>query len=419
MRRVLRKRLDAGFGGEVRRGFWKPVGLLLALAMMTAPGLKSQSSGSKQTEIQAHLQKAQQALRTSDFAAAESEFRAIVALDPNNLDARGNVGVMLYFQSQWAAAAEQFRKVLEGQPKNWKVEAFLGMCEERQGHPEEARKLLAGALPYLPAGAFQTQAGLELAQVLYRTGDLDGAVDVVRILLPANPNNPDVLYTTARVYADLANRSRDALLLAAPDSGRTHQLMAEVLINRGETRAAIVQYRRALEVEPQLRGIHYELGEAILQDSRQASALDGAEKEFLSALAENPADAKSEYRLGTVCALRRDFKGAIEHYNRSLEIQPDDAYAHQGLGAALIKTSEPEKAIEQLLAAIRLDPLYSISHYQLSTVYKQLGREADAAHELAEFEKLEDSRKKLDQVYVQTRGEFPESNPTAPDAPKN
>jgi Tfp pilus assembly protein PilF len=149
--------------------------------MMTAPGLKSQSSGSKQTEIQAHLQKAQQALRTSDFAAAESEFRAIVALDPNNLDARGNVGVMLYFQSQWAAAAEQFRKVLEGQPKNWKVEAFLGMCEERQGHPEEARKLLAGALPYLPAGAFQTQAGLELAQVLYRTGDLDGAVDVVRI----------------------------------------------------------------------------------------------------------------------------------------------------------------------------------------------------------------------------------------------
>jgi tetratricopeptide (TPR) repeat protein len=397
----------------------KRIGLLLILAALTAPGLWSQSSVSKQQEIQAHMQRAQQALRSSNFAAAEREFRAVVTLDPNDLDARGNVGVMRFFQSDWTGAAEQFRKVLEMQPKVWKVQALLGMCESRLGQPTEARRWLEEALPHLQGGPFETQAGLELAEILYQTGDLDRAVDVVRTLLPSNSTNVDVLYTAARIYADLANRSRDALALAAPESGRTHQLMAEMLINRGEARAALIQYRKALEIEPKLRGVHYELGEAILQDSREAPALDAAEKEFRAALAENPADANAEYRLGTICTLRRDYKTAIEHYSRALQLQPDNAYAHQALGAAWIKLGEPEKALEHLLAATRLDPLYPTAHYHLGTVYRQLGREADSRRELSAFEKLEESRKRLDQVYVRTRKEFPETDPTGPNAPNN
>lgn len=417
--RSLRHRSD---GGSVTAGCnrcAKWMWLVLTLAVWPMPALWCQSSASKEQEIQAHLQRAQKALGSGDFVGAEGEFGAVVALDPTNLDARGNMGVMRYFQGDWAGAAEHFHMVLEVQPKTWKVQAYLGMCEWRLGRGVEARRHLEVALPHLQEGPFETQAGLELAQIQYQTGDLDGAVDTVRILLPNNPTNVDVLYTAARVYADLANRSRDALLLTAPDSGRTHQLMAEWLINRGETRAAIVQYRKALEVDPKLRGVHYELGEAILQDSRQAPALDAAEKEFRAALAGNPADARAEYRLGTICSLRRNYQAAVDHYTRALAIDPDDAYIHQGLGAAWIKLGEPQKAMEQLLAATRLDPVYSISHYQLSTVYKQLGREADAQREMETFQRLEASRKQIDQVYLQSRGEFPESNPTGPAAPKN
>jgi tetratricopeptide (TPR) repeat protein len=397
----------------------KQIGLLFITAVWALSGLGSQSTVSKQQEIQAHMQRAQQALRSSDFGAAEREFRAVLTLDPNNPDARGNVGVMRFFQSDWAGAAEQFRKVLEMQPKAWKVQAYLGMCEGRMGRPAEARRLLQQALPHLSGGPFETQAGLELTTILYQTGDLEGAADVARTLLASNPTNVDVIYTTARIYADLANRSRDALLLAAPDSARTHQLMAEMSINRGEAHAAIIQYRKALEIDPKLRGVHYELGEAILQDSRQAPALQAAEEEFRAALAENPADANAEYRLGTVCTLRRDYRTAIEHYSRALQLQPDDADVHQALGAALIKVGEPEKAVEQLLAATRLDPLNPTGHYQLGTAYRQLGREADSRRELAAFQKLEESRKQIDQVYVRTRGEFPETDPTGPDAPSN
>jgi len=298
------------------------------------------------------------------------------------------------------------------------VEAYLGMCEVRLGHVAEARRLLETALPQLHGGPFETQAGLELAQLQYQAGDLDAAVDVVRILLPSNSTDVDVLYTTARVYGDLASRSRDALFLAAPESGRSHQLMAELLINRGESRAAIIQYRKALEVEPKLRGVHYELGEAILQDSRQAPALTDAENEFRAALAENPADAHAEYRLGTICSLRRDYKTAIEYYLRALQIQPDNVYAHQELGAAYIKIGEPEKALEQLLTATRLDPFFPPAHYHLGNLYRQMGREADSRRELAAFEKLENSRKQIDQVYYRARQGVPQSDLAGPNEPE-
>jgi len=415
---VLRKQLGAMRPGAKWRPCGKRVALLLAMAAWSASGLWSQSAVSKQQEIQTHMQRAQQAIRSNDLGAAEREFRAVVALDPGNLDARGNVGVMRYFQGDWADAAEQFRKVLEVQPKTWKVQAYLGMCEARLGHAAEARRLLETALPQLHGGPFETQAGLELAQIQYQTGDLDAAVDVVRILLPSNSTNVDVLYTTARIYSDLANRARDALFLAAPESGRTHELMAELLINRGEARAAIAQYRKALEIAPKLRGVHYELGEAILQDSRQAPALTDAENEFRAALAENPADANAEYRLGTICSLRRDYKTAVEYYLRALQIQPDNAFAHQELGVAYIKLSEPEKALEHLLTATRLDPLYSPTHYHLGNLYRQMGREADSRRELAAVEKLEKSRKQIDQVYYRARQGIPQNDLAGPNEPE-
>jgi tetratricopeptide (TPR) repeat protein len=386
---------------------------------MIAPGIYSQTQTSGQEEIHSHFQRADEALKSGNAPVAEQEFRAILARDPDNSEARTKLGFVLFMRGDWAGAAENFRQVLKAQPRLANAQAVLGMCQKRLGRPAEARELLEEAFPRLPAGGLHTQAGLELAEIQYQSGDLDGAVDVVRSLLPSNPKNVDVLYTAARVYADLANWSRDALALTAPESGRMHQLMAEFLINRGDAHAAVVQYRKALELEPKLRGVHYELGEAILQDSRATAALEAAEKEFRAALAENPADARAEYRLGTVCLLQRDYTTAMQHYSRALQIQPDNAYAQQELGAAWIKMGEPEKALEHLLTATRLDPLDPTAHYRLGTLYRQLGREVDARRELQAFEKLEELRKQIDEVYQRTHPEFPETDLTGPSAPKN
>jgi tetratricopeptide (TPR) repeat protein len=80
---------------------------------------------------------------------------------------------------------------------------------------------------------------------------------------------------------------------------------------------------------------------------------------------------------------------------------------------------EPEKALEHLRAATRLDPLFPTAHYQLSTLYREMGREADARRELEAFERLEELRKQIDQVYFRTRPGFPENDLTGPNTPQN
>jgi tetratricopeptide (TPR) repeat protein len=55
------------------------------------------------------------------------------------------------------------------------------------------------------------------------------------------------------------------------------------------------------------------------------------ETEYQAALAENPIDRKAEIRLGDIALRRSDLESALKHYNRALELQPNDAEAESYL----------------------------------------------------------------------------------------
>ncbi len=365
-----------------------------------APVLAALASLLSAQTIESHARSAQAALKSGNSAEAEREFQAILAIDPKNTDARANLGVLRYLQNDWSGAEVDFREVLKLQ-RIPKAEVLLGMCEKRLKRPAEARRLLEQAWPALEPGTLRTQAGLELLELVHQAGDSARAASLAAELQRSNPANPDVLYAAHRVFADLANQARDALAFTAPDSARMQLIMAQQLVNEGDLQGAMRHYRKALEIDPKLRGVHYELGEAILQASQSDKALSEAQKEFQAALAENPADSGAEYRLGRIAALRVDFKDAVLHYQRALELKPEHAEAHAGMGEAMLQLDQPEKALEQLLRASRLDPLNANTHYRLAMVYRRLGHEADARNELASFTKLKESREHVKSVYQQ------------------
>jgi tetratricopeptide (TPR) repeat protein len=377
--------------------------MIFALSLGLCTPLFPQGESIRQQEIRTHFQSAQEALKSGNTAAAAREFQAVLAIDPKNVDARANLGVMQFFQGEWASAAEQFQDVLKAQPNLTKVQAYLGMCQKRLGRTEEARRLLEESFSGLQ-GAVQTRAGLDLVEILYQAGDIDKAHDVVRVLERANPTDADVLYVAYRIYMDEANHAQDSLAMAAPDSARMHELMAQHLVNEGDLASAVAQYRKALAINPKLPGVHFELGEAILQKKPlSTSAIGEAEEQFRIALAENPVNANAEYGLAKISAERRDWKDAIAHYSRALQLRPDYANAHLGMGAALQEAGESDEARQHLLAASQLDPLNPRAHYRLSVLYRSMGRGADADRELSLFNKLKEDRNRVRQVYQQMR----------------
>jgi len=211
---------------------------------------------------------------------------------------------------------------------------------------------------------------------------------VVRDLERLSPNDPEVLYVVYRAYSDLAAQAVAALAQRAPDSGRMHQILAQAALTQDDVPGAIVEYRRALEIDLHLPGIHYELGRAILASSREELALQQAEHEFETELVSNPTDASSEYELGEICWSRSSLQLAVKHYARALELRAGFVDAHIALGKVLTSLGRPAEAFPHFLDASRLDPDNEIAHYKLAQAYRGIGRTEEAEREMALFLKL-------------------------------
>ncbi|MBV9762518.1 MAG: tetratricopeptide repeat protein [Acidobacteriaceae bacterium] len=366
-----------------------------------------------QEDQAAHARQAQQDLQNKRPDLAIAEFQAILAMNPGNLDARANLGVLEYFQNQYAKAAPDLRLALEANPSLWKLRALLGMSEKRTGQNAQAQGDLAAAFPHIEEQKLRHEAGLELIEIDYALGDLGKAAEVVNVLRQAEPADVDVLYAAHRIYSELSDETTLALALTAPDSARMHQLMAHELARQAKDEAAIANYRAALKIDPHRADIHYELAEMLFTQSSSAAQAE-AETEYKSALAGNPFDEKSECRLGDIALRRSDPKAAQAYYARALEMQPSDPSANLGMAKVLMALHEPAKAEPPLERAAQLEPFDAATHYRLGVLYRELGRAEDSRRELAEFEKLKKMKSRLSEIYQQMR--LAPAKPEQPDA---
>ena len=391
------------------------VSIFVVLLVAATAGF-SQSAPSHQQQVEEHSRKAQEYLRENKPDLAVPEFKAIVALEPNNADARGNLGVLLSFQGAYAEAIPQLRAALKLQPALWKIQALLGMAEKRTGDIKGALGDLENAFPKLKEQKIRVETGMELIDTYSKAGDLDKAAATLSVLRELDPTNAELVYTAYRIYSDLADESRLSLMVVAPNSARTHQMMAHELARQGKSDEAIANYREGLKIDPKLPGLHFELAE-MLNNSTIPNGRQEAESEYRAALAANPSDEKSECRLGDLAALKGDAKAANEHYERALKLQPNDAEANLGLAKTLMSMDQSDKALPLLEYAVKLDPTSAIAHFRLSTVYRRMGRTADAKRELEDYQKYKDMKEKLRELYRQMRL-VPEKNENE-DEPRN
>jgi tetratricopeptide (TPR) repeat protein len=358
----------------------------------------TQSTASRQQEVASHARQAQEFLKEQRPNLAIPEFRAMVALDPNNVDARGNLGVLLFFQGDYPAAIPQLRAALKLRPTLWRIEALLGMAERRTGSGKSALADLERAFPRLQEEKIQIETGMELIEIHTAAGDLDKAAATVSALRSLYPTSVEVLYASYRIHSDIVGEDMLSLSLVAPTSARMHQVMAHELEKHGDDEAAIRNYREALNLDPKLPGLHFELAEILNASSVEADQQE-AEGEYKAALSVNQFDERAEFRLGDISSRRGDVQEAYAHYSRAVQLQPTDAEANIGLAKVLILMNQPEKAEPLLQRALQLDPTSAAAHFRLATLYRQAGRTADAKRELEEYQKYKKMKEDLRDIY--------------------
>jgi Tfp pilus assembly protein PilF len=376
--------------------------LVLLLVAGIAGAAAGQSGGSGTEQLGVHQQRAHQLLSEKKPELAAKEFAAVLTLDPNNLDAQANLGVLLFFQKKYEEAEPHLRAAVDQQPDLTRIRALLGMCERRLGKTDEARSDLEAAVAKLDDANIRMEVGLELIEIDTASQDLAKAATVVETLRQGAPTDPRVLYAAYRIYTDLAGEALLGLSVAAPESGQMHQAMAHELARQRDINGAIADYRKAVAANPNLPGIHYELGEA-LHASPDLKLRAEAEKEYKLAVATNPSDEKALTKLGDLAADAGNMDGAANYYKQAIALTPNDADALMGMARVYSEKGDAASALPLLEQVVKSDPTNVQAHYRLSAVYRKLNRPEDAKRELAEYQKYKDMKEKLRQIYKELR----------------
>ena len=387
------------------------VTLLCVMLAATSLGL-AQSKPSAQQQIEDHKRLAAEYLKENKLDLAASEFRSILALNPQDAETRGNLGVVLFFEKKYADAIPELQRALNQRSTIWKIQALLGIAEKRTEDVEHARLNLEESFPKLAEEKIRVETGMELIEIYSASRELDKAGAVIKVLRDLRPTDEAILYSAYRLYSDLANESLLSLTIVAPNSARTHQAMAHEFAVRGETPQAIEHYRAALKTNPQLPGLHFELGDLLRASGSKNQA--EAEAEFKAALQVNPQDEQALCRLGEIALEGDNIDEANQRFSKALQLQRNDPEANIGAAKVAMAMQNLRKAETLLVHAIQLDPTSAVAHFRLSTVYRQLGRTADAQNEIEQYKKFKNMQDKLQELYHKTGTETADEETAEP-----
>jgi tetratricopeptide (TPR) repeat protein len=98
-------------------------------------------------------------------------------------------------------------------------------------------------------------------------------------------------------------------------------------IQEGNTEAAKPVLEKGLELNPQLASAHYFHGLALKADGQYAEAYE----QFARAAARYPNDRVNRNQMGRMLFLQRRFRDAVDQYQRTLAVDPEDLEAHYNL----------------------------------------------------------------------------------------
>jgi tetratricopeptide (TPR) repeat protein len=153
------------------------------------------------------------------------------------------------------------------------------------------------------------------------------------------------------MYADPETLWR-ATIAKNPVSWLAHNNLGYVLRQKGQVDEAIVQYQKALEIDPGYANAHYNFGNALFQKGR----VDEAMEHYQKALEIQPQYAEAHNNLGNVLRQKGRVDEAIIQYQKAVVIEPDFAMAHYNLGMVLAQKGLADEAIAQFKETLRFKP---------------------------------------------------------------
>lgn len=226
-----------------------------------------------------------------------------------------------------------------------------------------------------------------LAVELANVGAVTDALFHARRAVELKPDHPEALNNLADVLTQ-TGRAQEALpiintaLELQPRYAEAENTLGIALIRLGRREEGIDHFRRAIEFKPSLAEAHFNLGLAKAESGDFAAAIP----HFAETIRLRPTHVDVEINWGVALALSRRLSEARTHFERAIGLAPQSAAVRQVYGRVLLNAGELEGAVDELRAALRLDPDLPGLHRELASAYERLGRISEARYHATEAE---------------------------------
>jgi tetratricopeptide (TPR) repeat protein len=356
-----------------------------ARAIALAVALACPSAAQPPSSPEAVLRHAIELHQAGDIPGAISAYRDYLKQQPKSVLALSNLGAALSKSGHYEDAVAEYRRALEIDPKNLQVRVNLALAYYKTAQFSAAAEELEKAVRQQ---APTHQVIFLLADCDLRLGENKKVIELLTPLEKESPNDKGLIYLlgTALIRDNQPERGQVLVnrILREGESAEARLLLGTTRMNAQEFAEALVDLKKAVELNPQLPDVYSYYGMALLSTGDVAAAAAAFRKELES----NPDDFVSNLQLGALLKQDERYPEALRLFERALRARPGDPGVRYQMATLDVIAGNLQQACSRLEQLVKESPQFVEAHVSLATVYYRLKRKEDGDRERATVLKL-------------------------------
>lgn len=295
-----------------------------------------------------------------------------------------NKGVTALYGGEVDKAIFEFKTATELNPKYTEAWSNLGVAYKHKGRLEDAIVALKKAILLDKKYASPYN---HLGTVYFALKNYKEALKYYNLALKYNKKYSDAYYNAALVYLEYYRSGHDkenllkaadqlkAATLTNSEHPYAHHELAKVYQEMGEIEQAIIRYKLALEISPELTDAWMNLAKLYTQTGQTLKA----QQALNHAMKSNPDSPQAHLNMGMNYLRDDNYRMAINEFNKVILSDPTNEFAYFNTGFAFYKlaTSSLEKGDSQTAtqaflesnkayeSALKLKPTYHEAAYNV------------------------------------------------------
>lgn len=261
-----------------------PTGRLAISIFVLLRLLAAQPAGSTAAAVQRHLAAARQAEQSGDYKTASAEYEELTRLVPNEAGVHQSLALAYHLENHFAQAIPEFNRALDLNPNLWGALLFLGVDLYKTNHFNKALGYLEKSIKVEPIHA-EPEARFWLGAAYAALGRPVDAIREYRRAAELRPKDIEVLYQVAALYDQQGSSLFERIGTIEPRAAAVSLLQAERLLAENRASLAVIEYRRAITLRPDLKSAIPSLEQTEPAAPEQSETISGADARACGGLA--------------------------------------------------------------------------------------------------------------------------------------